>query len=211
MLGVLHAVGLAVGDDDGGVVQEPVQDADGGGLLGKEAAPFFERPVRADGQGSAFVGAGDEPEQQLCSGVVERGEAQFVEDDQVDAQQGFDDLADGVVGQAAVEGFDEVGGGEVADLVPGVDGGDPQPDQGVRLAGPGRSDDRQILLCAYPFQTGQVVERLRWIEEAATSNDSSVLVTGNPAALSRLTTLEASRAASSVSTRVRSTSSGVQR
>jgi hypothetical protein len=31
-------------------------------------------------------------------------------------QQRFDDLADGVVGQAAVEGFDEVGGGEVADL-----------------------------------------------------------------------------------------------
>lgn len=33
------------------------------------------------------------------------------------------------------------------------------------------------------------------------SNDSSVLVTGNPAALSRLAMLEASRAASSVSTR----------
>jgi hypothetical protein len=34
VLGVFHAVGLAVGDDDGGVVQEPVEDADGGGLLG---------------------------------------------------------------------------------------------------------------------------------------------------------------------------------
>ena len=40
VLGVLHAVGLAVGDDDGGVVQEPVQDADGGGSLGKEAATW---------------------------------------------------------------------------------------------------------------------------------------------------------------------------
>ena len=49
MLGVFHAVGVAVGDDDGGVVQEPVEDADGGGLLGQEAAPLFERPVRADG------------------------------------------------------------------------------------------------------------------------------------------------------------------
>ena len=136
----------SVGDDDGGVVQEPVQDADGGGLFGQESAPLFERPVRADGQGSAFVGAGDEPEQQLGAGVVERGEAEFVEDDQVDAQQGFDDLADGVVGQAAVEGFDEVGGGEVADLVPGVDGGDPETDQGVGFAGPSRSDDRQVLI-----------------------------------------------------------------
>ena len=134
MLGVLHAVGLAVGDDDGGVVQEPVQDADGGGVLGQEPAPLLERPVRADGQGAAFVGAGNEPEQQLGAGVVERGEPEFVEDDQVDAQQGFDDLADGVVGQAPVEGFDEVGGGEVTDLVPGVNGGDPEPDQGVGLA-----------------------------------------------------------------------------
>lgn len=34
MLGVFHSVGLAVGDDDGGVVQEAVEDADGGGVLG---------------------------------------------------------------------------------------------------------------------------------------------------------------------------------
>jgi hypothetical protein len=35
--------------------------------------------VRADGQGSAFVGASDEAEQQLCAGVIERGESEFVE------------------------------------------------------------------------------------------------------------------------------------
>ena len=33
VLGVFHAVGLAVGDDDGGVVQA-VEDADRGGLFG---------------------------------------------------------------------------------------------------------------------------------------------------------------------------------
>jgi hypothetical protein len=36
--------------------------------------------------------AGDEPEEYLCSGVVEWGESEFVEDDRADAQQGFDDL-----------------------------------------------------------------------------------------------------------------------
>lgn len=61
----------------------------------------------------------------MCRGVVERGEAEFVGDDQLDPQKGFDDLADGAVGQAAVERFDEVGCGEVADLVPGLDGSDP--------------------------------------------------------------------------------------
>ena len=76
----------SVGDDDGGVVQEPVEDADCGGLFGQESAPLFEGPVRADGQGAAFVGAGDEPEQQLCAGVIERCEAELVEDDQVDSE-----------------------------------------------------------------------------------------------------------------------------
>lgn len=39
MLGVFHSVGLAVGDDDGGVVQEAVEDAASGGVLGQEATP----------------------------------------------------------------------------------------------------------------------------------------------------------------------------
>lgn len=56
------------------------------------------------------------------------------------------------VGQAAVEGFDEVGGGEVADLVSGVDRRGPQADEGVGLAGAGWADDRQILLHPNPFQ-----------------------------------------------------------
>ena len=98
-----------------------------------------------DAEGAAFVGGGDEPEQQLGAGVVERGEADLVDDDQVVAEQGVDDLADGVVGQAAVEGLDEVGGGEVADPVPGVDGGEAERDEEVALAGAGGSDEAQVL------------------------------------------------------------------
>ena len=56
--------------------------------------------------------------------------------------------------------FDEVGGGEVADLVPGVDRGGPESDEGVGLAGAGGADDRQVLLSAYPFQPREVVEYL---------------------------------------------------
>jgi hypothetical protein len=36
--GAFHTVGLIVGDDDGGLVQEPVDDAHCGGLLGPESA-----------------------------------------------------------------------------------------------------------------------------------------------------------------------------
>ena len=87
------------------MVQQPVQQADGGGVLGQEPAPLVEGPVGGDAQGPAFVGGGYQAEQQLGAGVVERGEADFVDDDQVVAEQGVDDLADGVVGQPAVEGL----------------------------------------------------------------------------------------------------------
>ena len=65
----------------------------------------------------SFVGGGDEPEQQLAAGVVERGEADLVDDDQLVAAHRFDGFADGVVGDGAVEVLDELDGGEVADLV----------------------------------------------------------------------------------------------
>ena len=127
------------------MVQEPVQQADGGGVLGQEAAPRLEGPVGGDGQGAAFVGGGDQAEEQLGAGVIQGREPDFVDDDQVVAQQGVDDLADGVVGQAAVEGFGQVGGGEVADLVPGLDRGRSQRDEQVALAGACRADQAQVL------------------------------------------------------------------
>jgi len=113
------------------MMQEPVEQADGGGVLGQKPAPLVERPVGSDTQGALFVGGGDEPEQQLGAGVIEWREAQLIDDDQVVAEQVLDDAADGVVGQAPVEGLDELGGGEVADLASGCDGGDAERDQAV--------------------------------------------------------------------------------
>jgi hypothetical protein len=60
------------------VVEEAVEHADRSGVFGEEPTPGFERPVRSDAEGAAFVGGG-EAEQQLGAGVVERGEAEFVE------------------------------------------------------------------------------------------------------------------------------------
>jgi hypothetical protein len=37
-LGLAHPERLAVGDDDAGVVQQPVEDAYGGGVFGQEAS-----------------------------------------------------------------------------------------------------------------------------------------------------------------------------
>jgi hypothetical protein len=43
--GLAHAERLSFGDHDDGVVQEAVEQADGGGVLGQEASPLVERPV----------------------------------------------------------------------------------------------------------------------------------------------------------------------
>lgn len=68
-------------------MQTTVKDAHGGGLLGQESPPCSKGPVGGDRDRPAFLGCGDEPEAQLGSGVVERGEADLVEDDQLVAQQ----------------------------------------------------------------------------------------------------------------------------
>src|SRR5882724_7690668 len=79
-LGLLHAERLAPGDDHDAVVKQPVEQADGGGVLGEEAAPILEGPVAGDAEGTALVGSGDEAEEQLRPGVIERGESQLVND-----------------------------------------------------------------------------------------------------------------------------------
>jgi site-specific DNA recombinase len=145
----------SVGDHHAGVVQQAVEQADGSSVLGQEPAPLVEGPVRGDADGAAFVGGGDDAEEQLRAGVIQRREPDLADDDQVVAQQGVDDPSGAVVGQAAVEGLDQLGGGEVADTVACLDGGGAGSDEQVALAGAGQA---QVLACGNPFQRGEVAE-----------------------------------------------------
>ena len=81
-------------------------------MFGQEPAPGVEGSVAGDPEGASFVGGGDEPEQELGASVIEGREAELIDNDELAAQQGLDDAADAVVGQAAVEGLDELGDGE---------------------------------------------------------------------------------------------------
>src|SRR5437870_8785867 len=98
-------------------MQEPVEERNGRRLDWQEVAPLFKRPMTRQAQAATLVRSGDEPKQQLGTGVVEWSEAQLVDQDQLVAQQMADHLANGVVGQAAVEGLDQVGRDQVADLL----------------------------------------------------------------------------------------------
>ena len=166
----------------------------------------------ADAEGSAFVGGGDEAEEQLGAVVVERREADLVDQHEIRPQDVFDDPADGVVGKPAVERLDELGGGEVADAVAGVDGGVAEGDEQVATCRcrPDRRDRGSPSPRPTPGWPGS--RRSPWSPtRRPTSNSSSVLVTGKAAVLSRSRALDASREAISASTRVRRNSSGAQR
>src|SRR5438067_2461027 len=89
-----HAEGLALGHDHDGVMKEAVEHGDGGGVLGQEASPLVEGPMAGDAQADPLVGRGEEAEEELAAGGVERREANLVDDDEVDAEQAVDDLAD---------------------------------------------------------------------------------------------------------------------
>ena len=63
----------------------------------------------------------------MAAGIVEWSKPQFVNQNQLVAQQTADDLADGVVGQAAVQRLDQIAGDDVADLQPRSTARTPQP------------------------------------------------------------------------------------
>src|SRR6478752_3352981 len=79
----------------------------------------------------------------VCSGMnrpqASKGQGEVV------AEQVGDDSSDAVVGESAVEGVDEVGGGEVSDPVTGLDGGFAEGEQHVAFAGAGWSDQAHVL------------------------------------------------------------------
>ena len=125
---------------------------------GKKRPHWSNGQMAGDAQADPLIGGGEEPEEELAASGVERGEANLVDDDHVDPEKGVDDAADRVVGQAAVEGLDQLGGGEVADPVAGLNGGVAEGDEQVRLAGPGGAEQTGVLVAAQPLQRGQVVE-----------------------------------------------------
>ncbi len=133
-------------------MQESVEHADCRRVLGQEPAPLVEGPVAADPERDALVGRCHEPEQQLCTGVIERGEAKLVDDHGVRTEDLLDHLADGVVCEPSIQRLDKLGRGEVAHPLSRFDGGMAEGDEDVALAGAGRDSDRlqqirQLLPC----------------------------------------------------------------
>ena len=140
-------------------MQEAVEDRGGGRGVGQELGPVLEVDVGRDRDRALLVGGGDEAEQVVGGDPVQGGEAEIVYDDEIVEQEAFDELADGVVGQAAVERLDELVGGEEADLLAGGDRGAAECLSEVALADTGRAGQAEVVVAIKPFQRGQELER----------------------------------------------------
>ena len=83
-----HAIALPLRGDHGRVMREAVKQ--GGGELfiaGKHGHPFGKCEIRGNDCRPALVAIGDQVEEQLTADTVEGHEAQFVDDEDVDAQE----------------------------------------------------------------------------------------------------------------------------
>ena len=80
--------------------------------------PLVEESVAGHAEAAPLVRGGDEAEEQLRAHGIERRKPELVDDDQITAEQAVDQLADGVVGEAAVQRLHKVSGGEIADPAP---------------------------------------------------------------------------------------------
>jgi hypothetical protein len=90
---VLEAPALIACFDDIAMVCEPIEH--GGGHLGvaEDLRPIGESEVRGDDDGGIFVELADQVEQQLRAGLAERQIAEFVDHDEIVAQQSLNDAS----------------------------------------------------------------------------------------------------------------------
>src|SRR5260221_11067129 len=140
-------------------MQEAIEQRNRRCLDRQEVAPLLKWPVTSHSQAAAFVSGGHETKEQLATGVVEWSESELVNQNQLVAQQAADDFADAVVGQAAVEGLDQVRRNDVANFDAGLDGADAAAHQGMAFARAAGPNQDEVLLGTPPFQAGESVNR----------------------------------------------------
>ena len=140
-------------------MQEAIKDRGSSRGVGEELGPALELNVGRDRDRALFVGGGDEPEQVVGGDAVQGGEAKVVDHDEVVAQEPFDQLPDGVVGEAAVERFDQLIGLKEADFAPGGDCGTAERLGEMALADTGRARETEVVLAIEPLERGEELER----------------------------------------------------
>jgi hypothetical protein len=129
---VLEAPGLVAGLDDLAVMGQAIEECGGHLGVAEDARPFAEGEIGGDEDRGALVEAADQMEQQLPAGLGEGQIAQFVEDDEVEADE--------IIGQPSLP----AGARLAFQPVDQVDDGVEPATRAAADAGPGDGDREMI-------------------------------------------------------------------
>jgi hypothetical protein len=203
-LGVVEPVALTLRFDDSTAMCEAIEGSAGESFGSQDFSPRFERQVGRDDQAGAFVGGGDDIEEQFGTDFGRRHVAELVEDEQVELRELGLEPQEGAFVSGFDEGGDEFGGSEEPDFVALVACGDCERGREMALAGAGVADQQDVSRLSMNSQRASSVTSILLTDgRAVKSNVSSVLMVGNRAALSRRSAARFSRSnnSSSVSCR----------
>ena len=141
-VGVLaQAVAGALDADDGGVVQEPVEQRGGHDRVAEHVPPLGESLVRGEDHGALLVAGVDELEEEVGGLGVDGDVADLVDDEQGGASVVSELVVEAVGAARRGEGVDELGEGGSVDAAAGLDGGDAERAGEVALAGAGGPEE----------------------------------------------------------------------
>jgi len=131
--------------DDVTVEGESVEESGGESFVAEDGLPCTKWEVGGEEEGDALGECGDGLEEEMCACFGERDVAEFVEDDEVGAEEFVEEAVElvGVVGGG--EGVDELGDGEEANAVVESAGGETDTDgeMGFSKTGVACEDDRR--------------------------------------------------------------------
>lgn len=140
---VFDAIGGTLDLDHVRMMDEPIEDGRSDRIIIEDLAPILERAVGGEDHGALFVTVGHDLEEKVGAILVERQEAQLIDDEEFRRAETVDGARKGVIGLGGGEGVDEIGGGDPKGfnfiLAGGV--GEGQGDVGLTNAGRAHEDE----------------------------------------------------------------------
>ena len=150
-----HAVAGAFDLDDDGVVQQPVEQRGGDDGIAEDLAPFGEAAVRGEDHSAALVAGVDELEEQVAAAGDDGQVSDLVDDQESEAAEEADLLAQGSFALRLCQGADQVGQSGEVDAFGRPDRLDAEGDRQMALAGAGRPEEVEGLAAVDELQLGE--------------------------------------------------------
>lgn len=154
---LLFAHGITREFDAFGVVDEAIEDGVGEGGVLELAVPEFDGELAGDEDAAALLPVFEEFEEQRLMAGAHGHEAEVVEDDQIDAREGFEPVADASLGLQGGEFFTEARQSEIAHRFLLIDDGFGECAGEITLADSGWADEEHVLVLLEPVEGDELL------------------------------------------------------